>query len=477
MTDPPAEGPADLRSRNVGYYPPSDEERTDAWSKGVVAVDASVLLGLYRYSTATRDELLHLLGALGDRLWLPHQAAVEFERNRIGVIRGQIRTYEDLRTSFDQGLEGLRRELEQVKRHPVLQFTELLRIVDEFDSAVSGHIEAAQEKHPLAASNPDDLLRDPTRSAIEILFRERVGAPPPVDELGDLRKEARRRIEEEIPPGYLDKGKQGSRSEGDFFFWRQAVDRAVALDLPLIVLTDDEKEDWWWREGGLTLGPRPELIAEFFDLSGRRLLMYTTLSFLAAARKRSEGPDLVSATAVGEVERVAAERTLEQVGVECPFCASHQIVGIAPGQGNTALPRCSSCGERFHAFRRTDEEVGVRQPGERVARRRTRVACPECDAAFTVFLPSKGEVLKRVCFSCGTILAIDDQSDCESKGQADRFTVEEGVSRCPRCFRPLYFSYWPPNQERTTCANCDALVTRPGSAVNGDDDTRSDLST
>ena len=87
------------------------------------------------------------------------------------------------------------------------------------------------------------------------------------------------------------------------------MDRALEIGVPLILLTDDEKDDWWWRFSGRTIGPRPELVHEFAEASeGRRLLMYTTLRFIdeASTRLRSETP--VSAEAVNEVERVAAER-------------------------------------------------------------------------------------------------------------------------------------------------------------------------
>ncbi|WP_449349178.1 PIN-like domain-containing protein [Streptomyces shaanxiensis] len=52
----------------------------------MVAPDANVLLNLYRYTEQARTDLLGALGALGDRLWVPHQVVDEFWRNRESVI-------------------------------------------------------------------------------------------------------------------------------------------------------------------------------------------------------------------------------------------------------------------------------------------------------------------------------------------------------------------------------------------------------
>src|SRR5215204_1038823 len=66
----------------VGYRVASDDEISVALRNGVVALDANVLLGLYRFRTETARDLLKLLNRLGDRLVVPHQAVREFWRRR-----------------------------------------------------------------------------------------------------------------------------------------------------------------------------------------------------------------------------------------------------------------------------------------------------------------------------------------------------------------------------------------------------------
>jgi predicted nucleic acid-binding protein len=66
----------------VGYKIASSAELDAALREAVVAVDASVLLDLYRFRPQTSRDLIETLRSLGDRLVVPHQALREFWRRR-----------------------------------------------------------------------------------------------------------------------------------------------------------------------------------------------------------------------------------------------------------------------------------------------------------------------------------------------------------------------------------------------------------
>jgi predicted nucleic acid-binding protein len=61
----------------------------------MVVPDTNVFLNLYRYTSATRDDLFAALGSLGSRLWVPHQVLVEFWRNRESALRDPQETGEN----------------------------------------------------------------------------------------------------------------------------------------------------------------------------------------------------------------------------------------------------------------------------------------------------------------------------------------------------------------------------------------------
>ena len=78
-----------------GYYLPSASEIKNIWDTCLFVLDTNVLLDLYRYSSSTRDQLIDLLKSVEDRIWLPHQVAKEFLKNRPTVMLSQTSTYSD----------------------------------------------------------------------------------------------------------------------------------------------------------------------------------------------------------------------------------------------------------------------------------------------------------------------------------------------------------------------------------------------
>ncbi len=80
---------ASLRDRFERYYSSSIGAIDSALRTGLVTLDTNVLLNLYRLHSKARDELFCILEQLGDRLWIPHQVALEFHQNQLTVIAEQ----------------------------------------------------------------------------------------------------------------------------------------------------------------------------------------------------------------------------------------------------------------------------------------------------------------------------------------------------------------------------------------------------
>ena len=74
-----------------GYYQPTEKEFSKLWNECIFALDANVLLNLYRYSENSTKDFLNILTFLSTakRLWIPHQAALEYHQRRVGVIGEQ----------------------------------------------------------------------------------------------------------------------------------------------------------------------------------------------------------------------------------------------------------------------------------------------------------------------------------------------------------------------------------------------------
>lgn len=75
-----------MREAFPAYRATSTSELKTLWSKATFSFDANVLLDLYKSEPETNEQFFSVLEKLKDRLWLSHQAVLEFYDNRAGVI-------------------------------------------------------------------------------------------------------------------------------------------------------------------------------------------------------------------------------------------------------------------------------------------------------------------------------------------------------------------------------------------------------
>ena len=97
-----------------GYYRPTEKEFSNLWNSCLFVLDANVLLNLYRYSQETSDELIQILKQISDRLWVPHQAALEYQENRLQTIAKQLEVYDEIQKLVEDSKKKLKNKLESI---------------------------------------------------------------------------------------------------------------------------------------------------------------------------------------------------------------------------------------------------------------------------------------------------------------------------------------------------------------------------
>jgi hypothetical protein len=133
-------------------------------------------------------------------------------------------------------------------------------------------------------SEKDIRRHDPVRNALDELFAGHVGARPTDEDHAKRVKEAARRANANMPPGYLDFAKSTPDARaGDYLIWAEILDYASANDHAVLFVTNDEKEDWFQVVGGQRVGPRAELSAEFATINGNRYHQLSLRGFLKHA--------------------------------------------------------------------------------------------------------------------------------------------------------------------------------------------------
>ncbi|MER5894818.1 PIN domain-containing protein [Streptomyces sp. NPDC001876] len=269
-----------------------------------VAVDTNVLLELYRFTPDAREELLQALRRVGDRLWIPHQVAVEYYSRRVDAVKDHLALYTSVPKSLEEHRAKVLQELYTFAKRCSMSAEDKSALVDPVNEAFT-QVKAEVDKH--AESFDLTLERvisgDPVLSELAEILDGRTGQCFNTDETDTLIQEYEKRAKDERPPGYKDSNKK-ENAHGDYFVWEQVLRRAEELSSPILLVTNDVKEDWVRKEAGLIVGARPELVEEMKERCGVDFLILQLGGFLQVARKELGAS--VSASTVAQAENLAA---------------------------------------------------------------------------------------------------------------------------------------------------------------------------
>jgi PIN like domain/SWIB/MDM2 domain len=269
-----------MRKIFPGYFRPTETEFEGIWDTAIIALDANVLLNLYRYSESARKALLGALRSVKERIYIPNQAAKEFLSNRLSVTAGQAEEYTKAIKTINDVVENL----SNTKRHPFLPEADFPPFRTQA-TKVCALLDAQREKLL------NRLTQDETLELLDSMFIDATGTGFTDEKLRLIETEGLLRYQNNIPPGYRDWKKDASgdlhKKFGDLILWKQVIARAKEVGRPLILVTDDQKTDWWLEQSGRTIAPRPELLEEFLHESKQVFWMYSVEKFLAELNKSS----------------------------------------------------------------------------------------------------------------------------------------------------------------------------------------------
>lgn len=277
-----------MRDKFPWYFKPLEAEIEDVWANGILTIDANVLLDLYRYHKSTRESIIKSIKDFKGCKWISYQATDEFLRNREAVIAESKVSFDailKLTSPFKEHLTKLETEL---KAHRLVHDNVLAKLKENIGAAIKEYEEEIDniKKDYYCIIENDDVLE-----IVLDVFRDAIGDDFPEEQKKQLSETAKSRIENKIPPGYMDSKKEGGKSYGDYYMWKQILDKSKKDGKQIIFVTSDLKEDWWQKSSGLTIGPRVELIKEAIQFSDKRIFIYSTDRFLKFSLQRNAQPE------------------------------------------------------------------------------------------------------------------------------------------------------------------------------------------
>lgn len=311
-----------MRTTIWEYLIPSPEKKEELWNRCTFVFDTNVLLNLYRYTANTRDTLLAALDDLKDRVWLPHQVAYEYAKNRFDVIYETIEKY---------------KKLEQLEQEFIKQYITELRLkpsdasVGELQKLIETWISKQKKKNVLVTQASDDKILEKVLS----IFDNKVGCPFTKEEMDAIQAEGKERFDKQIPPGFCDAKKEKDGIEnnayGDLIVWKQILSFSSHEHKDIIYITHDQKKDWWLMAKGRTVGPRIELRKEFTENTGQEFYMYSMESFLEQYSKhKGKATDQSVLDEVTHIERESKRKSRKKISslIEYSMSLEKNIVGL-----------------------------------------------------------------------------------------------------------------------------------------------------
>jgi hypothetical protein len=256
------------------YHPLNTEVIEQLWEDAIFIFDTNVLLNLYRYSKTTSDKFIQIISNLNNRIWIPFQVGLEFNKNRLIVLSDQKKKY----VTFKEKIHDLIGEIENKNRNPFFseELTEkIVAIKNDFETEISQKIK----------DYDDSLVSDPILVKINSAFEKKVGNYFNEDEIVKVQKEGEKRYKNKIPPGYCDMKKPENVRYGDLLIWKQIMQKSKEANVDIIFVLDDRKEDWWFEHQGKTISPRPELLKEFRTETEKNIHFYNPFQFLKYSNK------------------------------------------------------------------------------------------------------------------------------------------------------------------------------------------------
>ena len=290
-----------MRKLFKGFYTPNTSEARDIWDDActIFVFDTNFLLNFYSYEEETRNELFDLLNVIKDRLWLPHQVALEYQMRRLEIIARERDTFHKIDRFFERINEDISvkiiDDLKIKSRLPVLA-----KELDSFSKKINSLIikfrnEVLERQQEL---KPDVISHDSIREKFDSLFQSNIGNPYSNEELLNIYSEGLARYQNKIPPGFKDRPKDEleeyiysgcsyKKEFGDLIIWKQILNMAKKPQVKNVVfITDEKKEDWWYQIRKKMVGPLQALQTEIYNETAiEHFKMYDTSSFLQAAKE------------------------------------------------------------------------------------------------------------------------------------------------------------------------------------------------
>ena len=254
------------------------------WKEAVFVFDTNVLLDILRMPKTERDSFIKIINELKktNSIWLPFQVGLEYHNHYKEIIKENDLKIDEARTNIKNSLNKIIEDINKKYNRGLVDINTGL-IKDEINKS----LDSINKLFNVSNNSKTDYTK--LIKEIDCLFPN-IGDEYDVTTKKQKLDLAEQRIKQCIPPGFKDKTKDNGNQTGDIFVWFQIIDYAKKNEKNIIFVTNDTKEDWFQKIGNITVMPRPELLKEFNDNTGKLIWIYSEDNFIKEYNKNNSIP-------------------------------------------------------------------------------------------------------------------------------------------------------------------------------------------
>ncbi|WP_373857328.1 PIN-like domain-containing protein [Klebsiella variicola subsp. variicola] len=287
-----------MRNSFSGFYGISEDSIGTVFTSDntIFIFDANILLTLYRCEEETRNRFFEIWGNIKEKCWFPHQVCLEYQRNRLKVVKDSRDALDKIPKKINNSISELKTQIfDGEYNQTISRYSNLRGELDAFFNQVFNIINYFSESHINVRKNNIDYLNnhDVIRDKIDELTEGRIGAAPQQQSIiDDLNKAGKVRYKYKTGPGFDDSaskkdsfysydGINYDAEYGDYYVWSQILEYVNNnAGSNVVYVSNDAKSDFYYKIEGKVRGPNESLRTEMKKHGAAEFLLQNIDTFL-----------------------------------------------------------------------------------------------------------------------------------------------------------------------------------------------------
>lgn len=287
-----------MRNDFSGFYGIDPDKIGEVFtSKETVFIfDTNILLTLYRCEEETRDQFFAIWRKVKDQCWFPHHVCLEYQRNRLSVVKGSRDTLSSIHTKINNRISELKKEINsETYDRTISRYSNLRGELEGLFNKIDDLVTEFQHNSINVRNNKIDFFsnHDIIRDQIDELTEGHIGpGPENQDNINSINALGKTRYKYNTGPGFEDAKDKKSQfysyksinydgEYGDFYVWHQILTYVESNQIKNVVyVTNDAKSDFFFKIDGKVRGPNESLITEIKSKGANEFILQNINTFL-----------------------------------------------------------------------------------------------------------------------------------------------------------------------------------------------------